>query len=219
MFAHVAATFLFTAVWWCAGASPAHVDFAVDQLLGATSVDVLSLPDISFDVDNQRNWTFSGYVEFHLYNGTLVNLRRRVRRVGECGVRGSDIGTPTVELWCNLNLRGVVAKYDVEVIVDDNASTVVADLLVDTGNIFLKIESRQENCTECSQFTDFQVTDVTARLKPFGKTLNHPSDVLERFGTEVVARAPKHIAYAFSTAYKRALAEKITPLRATDFTD
>ncbi|XP_037529640.1 uncharacterized protein LOC119406921 [Rhipicephalus sanguineus] len=201
-------------------ASPGHIDFVLDQLLTSAGVDVLPLPDISFDVDNQHNWTFAGYVEFHLQNGTLVNLRRRVRRIGDCGLRGDqENGAPFVELWCNLNLRGVVAHYDVEVIVDDRSNTVVAELLVDTGNIYFKLEARQDNCTECSQITDFQVTEVTARMKPLAQDMDYLAEVRQKFESEVVSRAPRHISYAFSTAYKRALADKISPLKATDFTD
>ncbi|KAL1420697.1 hypothetical protein MTO96_004440 [Rhipicephalus appendiculatus] len=126
---------------------------------------------------------------------------------------------PLVELWCNLNLRGVVAHYDVEVIVDDRSNALVAELLVDTGNIYFKLEARQENCTECSQITDFQVTEVTARMKPLARDMDYLAEVVQKFESEVVSRAPRHISYAFSTAYKRALADKITPLKATDFTD
>uniref|UniRef100_A0A023G382 Putative secreted protein n=1 Tax=Amblyomma triste TaxID=251400 RepID=A0A023G382_AMBTT len=217
MFVQVGAVVLLAA---CAWASPGHIDFIIDQVLAGAGVDVLDLPDISFDVDNQHNWTFSGYVEFHLQNGTLGNLRRRVRRVGDCGLRGDqDAGSPLVEIWCNLNLRGVVARYDVEVIVDDRSKSVVAELLVDTGNVYFKFESRQDNCTECSHFTDFQVTDVTARLKPLGVALDYAPDVIQQFENEVVSRAPKHISYAFTAAYKRALAKMIATLRASEFTD
>ncbi|XP_075525853.1 uncharacterized protein LOC142557702 [Dermacentor variabilis] len=212
------ATVLLFAV--CACASPGHIDFVLDQLLSSAGVDVLSLPDISFDVDNQRNWTFSGYVEFHLQNGTLLNLRRRVRRVGDCGLRGDqENGSPFVEIWCNLNLRGVVARYEVEVIADDRSNTVVAELLVDTGNIYFKLETRQDNCTECSQITDFQVTEVTARMRPLAQYMDFIAEVVQKFESEVVSRAPRHISYAFSTAYKRALADRVSPLKATDFTD
>ncbi|KAH7975336.1 hypothetical protein HPB52_000597 [Rhipicephalus sanguineus] len=48
-------------------------------------------------------------------------------------------------------------------------------------------------------------------MKPLAQDMDYLAEVRQKFESEVVSRAPRHISYAFSTAYKRALADKISP--------
>uniref|UniRef100_A0A023G2U7 Putative secreted protein n=1 Tax=Amblyomma triste TaxID=251400 RepID=A0A023G2U7_AMBTT len=137
----------------CAWASVTRLNFAVDERLNRVEVDVLPLPETSFDVEN--NWTFSGFIGFHLENGTVRNLHRRVQRQGDCKMHEAQSGFMPFE--CRFRIRGLVAKYDVEMNVEERLSIWKGvEVHVVGGDLFMEMVAKiYSTCTDqCTRITN-----------------------------------------------------------------
>ncbi|XP_077492854.1 uncharacterized protein LOC144103978 isoform X2 [Amblyomma americanum] len=212
MFVRIAVLLLLAA---CAMASVWRTNYVIDQLLPSIGEKEIPLGRISFDVDTEG--AKSGFIEFHLKNGALGDLHRRVRRERDCSF--SDFTWSSQRKYiitCNLSLRGLVAKYDVEVIVDRKSERAAVEVLVDSGRLFTNMYSYLDKCTKCTELQFFSV-ELSSKMLPIETPLDFPRDVIKQFEREVVSRAKIGIAFAFNTTYKQAFEAKTAPLTVADF--
>ncbi|KAK8763754.1 hypothetical protein V5799_033637 [Amblyomma americanum] len=145
------ATILFPLVA-CATASVWRTNFIIDRLLPTIGLKEVPLHDISFDVDHAKG-TFSGFVEFHLQKGTLGNFHQRVRRSRDCSFKDyRKWSSPHFYIGCFYSLRGLVAKYDVEVIVDRKSKWMETQVLVSDGKLDTYMDSYLGDCTKCTLY-------------------------------------------------------------------
>ncbi|XP_077492847.1 uncharacterized protein LOC144103974 isoform X3 [Amblyomma americanum] len=199
-------------------ASVWRTNFIIDRLLPTIGLKEVPLPDISFDVDHAKG-TFSGFVEFHLQKGTLGNFHQRVRRSGGCKFFDNRYyRVPRYTTNCDYSLRGLVAKYDVEVIVDRKSKWMETQVLVSDGKIHTRMASHLGDCTKCTKVFYFRVEYMRAKLMPLSVPMDLPADVMKNFEHEVVSRVSVEIAYGLNTTYKEAVVRKMASLKGEDLT-
>uniref|UniRef100_A0A023G337 Putative secreted protein n=1 Tax=Amblyomma triste TaxID=251400 RepID=A0A023G337_AMBTT len=192
-------------------------DYTVDELLHSVGIETIRLKDISFDVD-EKNGIFSGFIEFHLENGTLGNLRRRVRRLGSCDlIDERHQRAPHFRLCCSLSVRGLVAKYDVETITDGRSRNVAVEVLVDSGATHICIDRLFTDCTKCTKYS-YRTLNLTVKVMPPKMSMGLSTNVLNEFNKEVLSRVEKEIIVAIERAYMPTLEEKMTTLNVTNLT-
>ncbi|XP_077496512.1 uncharacterized protein LOC144107395 [Amblyomma americanum] len=202
----------------CAWASITRLNFAVDEALNHVDVDVLPLVATSFDVDSQPNWTFSGFVGFHLENGTVRNLRRRVRRRSDC--KRSNVRSEIIPVECRFSIRGLVARYDVEVTVEESLSLWKgAEVHVDGGDLLMWIGVANYYCKNCSRITNATVENASGRLKPLNVSMNLPEDAVRDFNSKMISQTLATVSHTLSTAYKSAASEKMAVLHMRNIDD
>uniref|UniRef100_A0A023G333 Putative secreted protein n=1 Tax=Amblyomma triste TaxID=251400 RepID=A0A023G333_AMBTT len=198
-------------------ASSWRKDYAVDRLLRSVGIETTPLEDISFDVD-YNNSLSSRFVEFHLENGTLGNLRRRVQRLGSCDLKDErHERAPQFRLCCTLSMRGLVAQYDIETITDRQSKNVAVEIPVGSGATHTCIDWFFDNCTKCTKY-DYRTLNLTAKLIPPKTPMGFLTTVANEFQKEVLSRVEKEIIMAIERAYMPALEEKMTTLNVADLT-
>ncbi|XP_077492860.1 uncharacterized protein LOC144103982 isoform X4 [Amblyomma americanum] len=194
----------------CAWEKSWRSNFVIDRFLPTVGLVQIPLHDISFDLDH-TDGTFSGFMEVHLEKGTLGNLRKSVRRRGDCTLYDhAKHNKQEIKICCSLGCRGLVAKYNGEVIIDRKTTSMVVEVLVDGGNIRTCIYP-EGNCAK--------LNSVSAKLMPLSVSLDLPAGVMKQFEKEVTSRTEVEIARAFNTTYMKAFTVKAQVMKKSDFAE
>ncbi|XP_077492858.1 uncharacterized protein LOC144103982 isoform X2 [Amblyomma americanum] len=204
----------------CAWEKSWRSNFVIDRFLPTVGLVQIPLHDISFDLDH-TDGTFSGFMEVHLEKGTLGNLRKSVRRRGDCTLYDhAKHNKQEIKICCSLGCRGLVAKYNGEVIIDRKTTSMVVEVLVDGGNIRTCIYP-EGNCAK--SMDDIKEGDllnsVSAKLMPLSVSLDLPAGVMKQFEKEVTSRTEVEIARAFNTTYMKAFTVKAQVMKKSDFAE
>ncbi|KAK8759619.1 hypothetical protein V5799_002748 [Amblyomma americanum] len=141
--------------------------------------------------------------------------------MGDCKISDYTKWRPRhYHISCDYLLRGLVAKYDVEMIFDRRSNWMTTEVHVDNGWLTTHMDSHLGDCRKCTRLFRFDVGGyMAASLMPLQVPVDLPGSVIKQFEQEVVSRAKTEIAHALNRTYKYAVAARVALLKGADFAE